>query len=97
MAFISSESGIMNRDTPLKKNLSEKIIELLLPARQRTICRDIYNQPRGVAERLSRGFGSTGLKLKDTKRSGRAVDCTGLENRHPFTRIGGSNPSSSAE
>jgi hypothetical protein len=30
------------------------------------------------------------------KRSGRAVYCTGLENRRPFTGSGGSNPSSSA-
>ena len=30
------------------------------------------------------------------QRSGRAVYCTGLENRRPFTGSGGSNPSSSA-
>ena len=30
------------------------------------------------------------------RRSGRAVECTGLENRHTSDRIGGSNPSSSA-
>lgn len=34
--------------------------------------------------------------INPTQRSGRAVYCTGLENRRPFTRSGGSNPSSSA-
>ena len=34
---------------------------------------------------------------KATKRSGRVVDCTGLENRRSFTGSGGSNPPSSAE
>ena len=29
-------------------------------------------------------------------RSGRVVECTGLENRHGFTPIVGSNPTSSA-
>jgi hypothetical protein len=33
---------------------------------------------------------------RNTQRSGRAVYCTGLENRRPFTGSGGSNPSSSA-
>ena len=32
-----------------------------------------------------------------TRRSGRAVECTGLENRHTREGIGGSNPSSSAK
>jgi hypothetical protein len=37
------------------------------------------------------------LLLKaDLERSGRAVDCTGLENRRSFTGSGGSNPPSSA-
>ncbi len=31
-----------------------------------------------------------------TRRSGRAVDCTGLENRQGVKAFGGSNPSSSA-
>ena len=31
------------------------------------------------------------------RRSGRAVDCTGLENRQGVKAFGGSNPSSSAE
>ena len=30
------------------------------------------------------------------RRNGRVVECGGLENRCPFTRTGGSNPSSSA-
>lgn len=34
--------------------------------------------------------------MESKQRSGRAVYCTGLENRRPFTRSGGSNPSSSA-
>ncbi len=33
----------------------------------------------------------------ETQRSGRAVYCTGLENRRPFTGSGGPNPSSSAD
>ena len=36
------------------------------------------------------------VNLRPAGRSGRAVECTGLENRHTGDRIGGSNPSSSA-
>ena len=36
------------------------------------------------------------LIKKHSRRSGRAVDCTGLENRQGVKAFGGSNPSSSA-
>lgn len=35
-------------------------------------------------------------RLQNTQRRGRVVECVGLENRSPFTRTGGSNPSVSA-
>ena len=42
--------------------------------------------------------GATGLEasLDPPRRGGRAVECTGLENRSPFTRTAGSNPAPSA-
>ncbi len=36
-------------------------------------------------------------QTNSTRRSGRAVDCTGLENRQGVKAFGGSNPSSSAK
>src|SRR5215207_887514 len=43
-----------------------------------------------------RGRRSGGLDWRYTRRGGRAVECTGLENRSPCKRTAGSNPAPSA-
>ena len=51
---------------------------------------------RGGHPRLTAKAGVTRLEWVSARRGGRAVECTGLENRRPRKGIEGSNPSLSA-